>query len=154
MVFSAIFQATQTRKFKISSMHFCIVFVVLFSFIFIQLSQHYELYRMVLSFCYQIELYLLGNALFIRLSRNFQLFKLVSQEIDFCNFNSVFATFHCCIRHISRHNFDWHKNCTQNVLIYQSNYLFRNTDIISANMANITMKSSENAIEITEINLL
>lgn len=59
------------------------------------------------------------------------LFKLVSQEIDFCNFNSVFATFHCCIRHISRHNFDWHKNCTQNVLIYQSNYLFRNTEIIS-----------------------
>lgn len=59
------------------------------------------------------------------------LFELVSQEIDFCNFNSVFATFHCYIRHISRHNFDWHKNCTQNVLIYQSNYLFRNTEIIS-----------------------
>ena len=47
------------------------------------------------------------------------------------NFNSVFATFYCCIRHISRHNFDWHKNCTQNVLIYQSNNLFRNTEIIS-----------------------
>ena len=59
------------------------------------------------------------------------LLKLVSQEIDFCNLNSVFATFHCCIRHISRHNFDWHKNCTQNVLIYQSNNLFRNTEIIS-----------------------
>lgn len=58
---------------------------------------------------------------------NISLFKLVSQEFDFCNFNSVFATFHCCIRHISRHNFDWHKNCTQNVLIYQSNNLFRNT---------------------------
>ena len=86
---------------------------------------------LVLSFCYQIELYLPWNALFIRDSRKFLLFKLVSQEIDFCNFNSVFATFHCCIRHISRHNFDWHKNCTQNVLIYQSNYLFRNTEIIS-----------------------
>ena len=86
---------------------------------------------LVLSFCYQIELYLPWNALFIRDSRNFLLFKLVSQEIDFCNLNSVFATFHCCIRHISRHNFDWHKNCTQNVLIYQSNYLFRNTEIIS-----------------------
>ena len=56
MGFSAIFQATQTRKFKISSIHFCIVFVVLFSFIFVQLSQHYELYRMVLSFCYQFVL--------------------------------------------------------------------------------------------------
>lgn len=42
--------------------------------------------------------------------------KIVSQEFDFCNSNSVFATFHCCIRHISRHDFDWHKNCTQNVL--------------------------------------
>ena len=31
---------------------------------------------LALSFCYQIELYLLGNALFIRLSRNFYLFKL------------------------------------------------------------------------------
>ena len=86
---------------------------------------------LVLSFCYQIELSLLWNALFIRDFRKFLLFKLVSQEIDFCNFNSVFATFHCCIRHISRHNFNWHKNCTQNVLIYQSNNLFRNTEIIS-----------------------
>ena len=86
---------------------------------------------LVLSFCYQIELYLPWNALFIRDSRKFLLFKLVSQEFDFCNFNSVFATFYCCIRHISRHNFDWHKNCTQNVLIYQSNNLFRNTEIIS-----------------------
>ena len=86
---------------------------------------------LVLSFCYQTEIYLHWNALFIRDSRKFLLLNLVSQEIDFCNFNSVFATFHCCIRHISRHNFDWHKNCTQNVLIYQSNYLFRNTEIIS-----------------------
>ena len=38
-----------------------------------------------------------------RFLRRSLLFKLVSQEIDFCNFNSVFATFHCCIRHISRH---------------------------------------------------
>ena len=86
---------------------------------------------LVLSFCYQIELSLLWNALFIRDSRKFLLFELVSQEFDFCNFNSVFATFHCCIRHISRHNFDWHKNCTQNVLMHQANNLFWYTKVIS-----------------------
>lgn len=59
------------------------------------------------------------------------LFKLVSQEFNFNASDSVYATYYHYIRQIRRHHFDWHKNCTQNVLIYQSNYLFRNTEIIS-----------------------
>ena len=44
------------------------------------------------------------------------LLKLGSQEINYSDFNSVFATFCCYICHIFCHNFDWHKNCTQNEL--------------------------------------
>ena len=86
---------------------------------------------LVLSFCYQIELYLPWNALFIRDSRKFLLFKLVSQEFYSDNFNSTFAIFGRYIRPIRRHIFYCHKNCTQNVLMHQANNLFWYTKVIS-----------------------
>ena len=86
---------------------------------------------LVLSFCYQIELYLPWNALFIRDSRKFLLFKLVSQEFYSDNFNSAFAILGRYIRHIRRHIFYCHKNCTQNVLMHQANNLFLYTKVIS-----------------------
>ena len=86
---------------------------------------------LVLSFCYQIELYLPWNALFIRDSRKFLLFKLVSQEFYSDNFNSAFAILGRYIRHIRRHIFYCHKNCTQNVLMHQANNLFWYTKVIS-----------------------
>ena len=46
--------STQTRKFEINSIQFCIGGLVLFGFIFVQLSQPYRLYRMVLSYCYPL----------------------------------------------------------------------------------------------------
>ena len=42
----------RTRKSEIGSIQFCIGVLVLFGFIFVQLSQPYGLYRMVLSICY------------------------------------------------------------------------------------------------------
>ena len=48
--------------------------------------------------------------------RFFKLLKLVSQKINHSDFNSVFAIFCCYICHIFHHDFDWHKNCTQNEL--------------------------------------
>ena len=44
------------------------------------------------------------------------LLKLVSQEFNFNASDSVYATYYHYIRQIRRHHFDWHKNCTQNVL--------------------------------------
>lgn len=52
MGFFAILFATRTRKFEIDSIQFCIGHLILFGFIFVQLSQSYGLYRMVLSICY------------------------------------------------------------------------------------------------------
>ena len=52
------------------------------------------------------------------------LLKLVSQEFYSDNFNSAFAIFGRYIRHIRRHIFYCHKNCTQNVLMHQANNLF------------------------------
>ena len=59
------------------------------------------------------------------------LFKLVSQEFYSDNFNSAFAIFCRYIRHIRRHIFYCHKNCTQNVLMHQANNLFLYTKVIS-----------------------
>ena len=42
----------QTRKFEIGSIQFCIGDLVLFGFIFVQLSKPYGLYRITLSTCY------------------------------------------------------------------------------------------------------
>ena len=52
------------------------------------------------------------------------LLKLVSQEFYSDNFNSAFAILGRYIRHIRRHIFYCHKNCTQNVLMHQANNLF------------------------------
>lgn len=52
------------------------------------------------------------------------LLKLDSREINYNDFNSVFATFHCFIRHIFCPDFDWYKNCTQIVLTPTQQNLF------------------------------
>ena len=52
------------------------------------------------------------------------LFKLDSREINYNDFNSVFATFHRFIRHIFCPDFDWYKNCTQIVLTPTQQNLF------------------------------
>ena len=52
------------------------------------------------------------------------LFKLGSREINYNDFNSVFATFHRFIRHIFCPDFDWYKNCTQIVLTPTQQNLF------------------------------
>ena len=44
------------------------------------------------------------------------LLKLVSREINSSDSSSVCTTFHHCIRHFFFHDFEWHKNCTQNEL--------------------------------------
>ena len=52
------------------------------------------------------------------------LFKLDSREINYNDFNSVFATFHRFIRHIFCPDFDWYKNCTQILLTPTQQNLF------------------------------
>ena len=57
-------------------------------------------------------------------TRTYGLFKLDSREINYNDFNSVFATFHRFIRHIFCPDFDWYKNCTQIVLTPTQQNLF------------------------------
>ena len=52
------------------------------------------------------------------------LLKLDSREINYNDFNSVFATFHRFIRHTFCPDFDWYKNCTQIVLTPTQQNLF------------------------------
>ena len=76
-----------------------------------------------------------ANLLVTRINTGFLwlcgLFKLVSQEFYSDNFNSTFAILGRYIRHIRRHIFYCHKNCTQNVLMHQANNLFWYTKVIS-----------------------
>lgn len=86
---------------------------------------------MATLFCNQFATTLPKNPVFSGISSVFLLLKLVSQEFYSDNFNSAFAIFSRYIRHIRRHIFYCHKNCTQNVLMHQANNLFWYTKVIS-----------------------
>ena len=81
--------------------------------IYIQIEKHTEYFTKLLSFDCHATKNEPRNALNSAFLGSCTLFKLVSQEINYSDFNSVFATFYCYICHIFCHDFDWHKNCTQ-----------------------------------------